>query len=120
MRFWESLQEALGTKLRLSYVYHPQMDGQTVRTIQSLDDLLRAYVLEQEGAWDGLLMLIKFIYNKKYRSSNGITPFEDLYGRRCMTPLCLYESGESVIFKSKIVQQTTNKVNMIWEKMKAS
>ncbi|MCI28811.1 retrotransposon protein, partial [Trifolium medium] len=46
-RFWEGLQEALGTKLRLSSAYHPQTDGQSERTIQSLEDLLRACVLEQ-------------------------------------------------------------------------
>jgi len=46
-KFLESLQAALGTKLRLSSAYHPQTDGQTERTIQSLEDLLRAYVLEQ-------------------------------------------------------------------------
>ncbi|MCI08737.1 retrotransposon protein, partial [Trifolium medium] len=51
-RFWESLQEALGTKLRLSSAYHPQTDGQSERTIQSLEDLLRACVLEQ-GLYTG-------------------------------------------------------------------
>lgn len=45
-RFWESLQEALGTKMKLSYVYHPHTNGQTERTIKSLEDLLRACVLE--------------------------------------------------------------------------
>ncbi|MCI52104.1 retrotransposon protein, partial [Trifolium medium] len=46
-RFWESLQETLGTKLRFSSTYHPQTDGQSERTIQSLEDLLKACVLEQ-------------------------------------------------------------------------
>jgi len=46
-RFWDSLQKALGTKVRLNSTYHPQTDGQSERTIQSLEDLLRAYVLEQ-------------------------------------------------------------------------
>jgi len=49
--FWESLQAVLGTKLRLSSAYHPQTDGQTERTIQSLEDLLRACVLEQGVSW---------------------------------------------------------------------
>lgn len=51
-RFWESLQGALGTNLRMSSAYHPQTDGQTKRTIQSLDNLWRACVLEKGGAWD--------------------------------------------------------------------
>src|SRR4051812_35744160 len=60
-KFWEGLQKALGTKLRLSSAYHPQMDGQTKRTIQSLEDLLRAYVLERGGTWDSYLPLIEFV-----------------------------------------------------------
>jgi transposase InsO family protein len=50
-KFWESLQVALGTKLRLSSAYHPHTNGQTERTIQSLEDLLRACVLEQGVSW---------------------------------------------------------------------
>ena len=73
--FWKSLQEALGSKLRLSSAYHPQTDGQTERTIQSLEDLLRACVLEQGGLWDTYLPLIEFTYNNIYHSSIGMAPF---------------------------------------------
>ncbi|MCH83701.1 retrotransposon protein [Trifolium medium] len=118
-RFWESLQEALGTKLRLSSAYHPQTDGQSERTIQSLEDLLRACVLEQGVSWDMCLPLIEFTYNNSFHSSIGMTPFEALYGRKCRTPLCWYESGENVILGLEIVQETTEKIKMIREKMKA-
>src|ERR1044072_7971206 len=74
--FWKSLQESLGSKLRLSTAYHPQTDGQTERTIQSLEDLLRACVLEQRGSWDTYLLLIEFTYNNSYHSSIGMAPFE--------------------------------------------
>jgi len=119
-RFWKSLQEALGSKLRLSSAYHPQTDGQSEKTIQSLEDLLRVCVLEQGGAWDSHLPLIEFTYNNSYHSSIGMAPFEALYGRRCRTPLCWFESGESVVLGPKLVHQTTEKVKMIREKMKAS
>ncbi|GAU36214.1 hypothetical protein TSUD_363690 [Trifolium subterraneum] len=119
-RFWESLQEALGTKLRLSSAYHPQTDGQSERTIQSLEDLLRACVLEQGESWDSCLPLIEFTYNNSFHSSIGMAPFEALYGRRCRTPLCWYESGETVVLGPDIVQETTEKIIMIQEKMKAS
>ncbi|KAI5436027.1 hypothetical protein KIW84_022457 [Lathyrus oleraceus] len=109
---------ALGTKLRLSSAYHPQTDGQTERTIQSLEDLLRACVLEKGGAWDCYLPLIEFTYNNSFHSSIGMAPFEALYGRRCRTPLCWYESGESVVVGPEIVQQTTEKIKMIQEKMR--
>jgi len=64
--------------------------------------------------------LIEFTYNNSYHSSIGIAPFEALYGRRCRTPLCWFELGESVVLGPDIVQQTTEKVKMIQEKMKAS
>ena len=78
--FWESLQEALGSKLRLSSAYHPQTDGQTERMIQSLEYLLRACVLEKGCSWDTYLPLIEFTYNNSYHSSIGMEPFEALYG----------------------------------------
>ncbi|MCI55145.1 retrotransposon protein, partial [Trifolium medium] len=61
--FWDSLQEALRTKLKLSSAYHPQTYGQTKRTIQSLEDLLRACVLEQRESWDSCLQSNEFTYN---------------------------------------------------------
>lgn len=89
--FWESLQEALGTKLRMSSTYHPQTDGQTERTIQSLEVLLRACVLEQGGTWDSYLPLVEFTYNNSFHASIGMALYEALYGRRCRTSLCWYE-----------------------------
>ena len=111
--FWESLQAALGTKLRLSSAYHPQTDGQTERTIQSLEDLLRACVFEQGVSWFECLPLIEFIYSNSFHSSIEMAPFEALYGRRCRTPLCWYESGESALLGPEVVQETTKKVKMI-------
>jgi len=118
--FWENLQAALGTKLRLSFAYHPQTDGQMERTIQSLEDLLRACVLEQGVSWDECLALIEFTYNNSFHSSIRMAPFEALYGRRCRTPSCWYESGESALLGPDVVQETTEKVKMIQEKMRAS
>ena len=96
------------------------MDGQTERTIQSLEDLLRACVLDQGGSWDSHLPLIEFTYNNSFHASIGMAPYEALYGRRCRTPLCWYESGESTVLGPKIVQETTTKIKMIQERMKAS
>ena len=83
--------------MRLSSAYHPQTDGQTERTIQYLEDFLRACWLVQGGAWDSHLPLIEFTYNNSFHASIGMAPYEALYGRRCRTPLCWYESGESVV-----------------------
>ncbi|XP_058774368.1 uncharacterized protein LOC131648646 [Vicia villosa] len=84
-------------------------DGQTERTIQSLEDLLRACVLEQGGSWSTYLPLIEFTYNNSHHSSIGMAPFEALYGRRCRTPLCWHESGEGVVLGPEIVRETTEK-----------
>ena len=73
--FWERLQDALGSKFRLSSAYHPQTVCHTESTIQSLVDLLRGYVLEQGGTWDSYLPLIEFTYNNSFYSSIGMAPF---------------------------------------------
>ncbi|GJT59933.1 putative reverse transcriptase domain-containing protein [Tanacetum coccineum] len=86
-RFWQSMQEALGTKLDMSMAYHPQTDGQSKHTIQTLEDMLRACVLEFEGSWDVHLLLVKFSYNNSYHSSVRCAPFEALYGRKCRSPI---------------------------------
>ncbi|GJS43796.1 putative reverse transcriptase domain-containing protein [Tanacetum coccineum] len=69
LRFWQSMQEALGTRLDMSTAYHPQTDGQSERTIQTLEDMLRACVLDFEGSWDVHLPLVEFLYNNSYHSS---------------------------------------------------
>ena len=103
----------MDTNLRLSSTYHPQTDSQAERTTQSLEDLLRACVLEQGGTWDSYLSLIEFTYNNSFHSIIGMAPYEALHGRRCMTYLCWYESSESVVLGPEIVQQTSDKIKMI-------
>ena len=87
-RFWQSLQAALVTQLRISSTYHPQTDRQFERTSQSLKDLLRSCVLDHMGNWNEVLPLVEFTYNNSYHSSIGMVPYEALCGRRCRTPLC--------------------------------
>ncbi|GJV23305.1 putative reverse transcriptase domain-containing protein [Tanacetum coccineum] len=78
LRFWQSIQEALGTRLNMSMAYHPQTDGQSERTIQNLEDMLRAYVLDFGGSWDVHLPLVEFSYNNSYHSSVRCVSFEAL------------------------------------------
>ncbi|GJX90962.1 putative reverse transcriptase domain-containing protein [Tanacetum coccineum] len=93
-RFWQSMQEALGTRLDMSTAYHPQTDGQSERTIQTLEDMLRACVLDFGGSWDVHLPLVEFSYNNSYHSSVRCAPFEALYGRKCRSPIMWVEVGE--------------------------
>ncbi|KAK7266501.1 hypothetical protein RIF29_19145 [Crotalaria pallida] len=119
-RFRQSLQQALGTELKLSSAYHPQTDGQTERTIQSWQDLLRTCTLEQQRSWEQLLPLVEFTYNNSYHSSIGMAPYEALYGRRCWTPLCWFQVRESQLIGLDVVQETTKRVKMIQEKTKTA
>nr|GEY93321.1 reverse transcriptase domain-containing protein [Tanacetum cinerariifolium] len=82
-RLWRSLQEALGTRLDMSTAYHPKIDGQSKRTIQTLEDMLKACVIDFRGSWDRHLPLVEFSYNNSYHISMKAAPFEALYGRKC-------------------------------------
>nr|GEX97917.1 hypothetical protein [Tanacetum cinerariifolium] len=82
-RFWRSLQESLGTSLDMSTTYHAQTDGQSERTIQTLEDMLRACVIDFGSGWDMHLPLVEFSYDNSYHASIKAAPFEALYGRKC-------------------------------------
>ncbi|GJQ93809.1 putative reverse transcriptase domain-containing protein [Tanacetum coccineum] len=119
-RCWQTVQNALGTRLDMSTAYHPQMDGQSERTIQTLEDMLRACVIDFGGSWDVHLPLAEFSYNNSYHSSIRCAPFEALYGRKCRSPVLWAEIGESSLIGPELVQETTDKVVLIKEKLKAA
>ena len=96
-RFWGSLQQALGTKLHFSTAFHPQTDGQSERTIKTLEDMLRACVLEFQGSWDDYVTLIEFSYNNHYHNSIVMAPYEALYGRKCRCPVYWDEEGTRIL-----------------------
>ena len=117
-QFWQSLQRALSTQLNFSTVFHPQTDGQSKRVIHILEDMLRACVLDFGGNWADCLPLVEFAYNYNYQSSIDMTPYEALYGRPCRSPLCWIELGDSHLLGPKIIQETTEKIQLIKEKLK--
>ena len=117
-RFWPSLQTALGTRLHFSTAFHPQTDGQSERTIQTLEDMLRACVMEFKGSWDTHLALMEFAYNNSYQTSIEMAPFEALYGRKCRTPVCWDEVGERRLVGPELVQITSEKVKVVRDNLK--
>ncbi|KAJ9560905.1 hypothetical protein OSB04_006065 [Centaurea solstitialis] len=119
-RFWERFHSELGTKLHFSTAYHPQTDGQSEHTIQTLEDMLRACVLDFGGSWDTYLPLAEFSYNNSYHSSIGMPPFEMLYGRRCRTPICWGEVGQRVLGSTEVVQRTTEDIQRIRERLRTA
>ncbi|GJT88441.1 putative reverse transcriptase domain-containing protein [Tanacetum coccineum] len=76
------LRSALGTQLDMSTAYHPETDGQSERTIQTLEDMLQAYVIDFGKGWERNLPLVDFPYNNSYHASIKAAPFEALYGRK--------------------------------------
>ncbi|GKA35612.1 putative reverse transcriptase domain-containing protein [Tanacetum coccineum] len=87
-RFWRTLQKALSTSLDMSMAYHPETDGQSERTIQTLEDMLRACVIDFRKGWVNRLPFVEFSYNNSYHASIKAAPFEALYGRKCRSPVC--------------------------------
>ncbi|GJW98698.1 putative reverse transcriptase domain-containing protein [Tanacetum coccineum] len=112
-RFWKSLQEAMGTQLDMSTAYHPETDGQSERTIQTLEDMLRACVIDFGSSWDRHLPLVEFSYNNSYHASIKAAPFEALYGRKCRSPVCWSEVGDSQLTGPELVRETTEKIVQI-------
>ena len=82
-RFWPSLQAALGTRFHFSTTFHPRTDGQSEKIIQTLEDMLRACVMEFKGSWDTHLALMDFVFNNSYQARIEMAPFEALNGRKC-------------------------------------
>ncbi|GKB25452.1 putative reverse transcriptase domain-containing protein [Tanacetum coccineum] len=117
---WQALQEALGTKLHMSTAYHPKTDGQSERTIQTLEDMLRACVMDFGGSWDTHLPLVEFSYNNSYHTSVKCAPFEALYGQKCRSPVIWTEVGESQLIGPELVQETTKKIFQIKERLKTA
>jgi hypothetical protein len=119
-RYWQKLHECLDTRLNFSSSYHPQTDGQTERTNQVLEDMLRACALKHGGSWDKSLPYAEFSYNNSYQASLKMSPFEALYGRKCMTPLYWDQTGERQFFGPEIIQEAEEQVRQIRENLRTA
>ncbi|GKD26165.1 putative reverse transcriptase domain-containing protein, partial [Tanacetum coccineum] len=112
-RFWQTIQKALETRLDMSTAYHPHTDDQSKRTIQTLEDMLRACVLDFEGSWDVHISLVEFSYKNSYHSSVRCALFEAFYGRKFRSPIMWAEVGEGQLIGLELVQETTEKISQI-------
>nr|GFC74601.1 reverse transcriptase domain-containing protein [Tanacetum cinerariifolium] len=117
---WRSLQNALSTRLDISTAYHPETDGQSERTIQTLEDMLRACAIDLGKGWVNHLPLVEFSYNNSYHATIKAIPFEAFYGLKCRLPVCWTEVGEAQILGPELIQETTNKIVPIKQKMQAA
>ncbi|KAH0650287.1 hypothetical protein KY284_030199 [Solanum tuberosum] len=118
--FWKSFQKGLGTQVNLSTTFHPQTDGQAERTIHTLEDMLRACVIDFKGSWDDHLPLIEFAYNNNYHSSIQMAYYKALYRRICRSPVVLLKVGEAALIGPDSVHDAMEKVQKIRDRLKTA
>nr|CAD1832740.1 unnamed protein product [Ananas comosus var. bracteatus] len=113
----EFKDDALGTRLDFSTTFHPQSDRQSEHTIQTLEDTLRACVIDFQGGWSQHLPMAEFAYNNNYQASIKVAPFEALYGRKCRSPLHWSEVGERLALGPDVLQEAEDKVHLTRERL---
>nr|GEX12714.1 putative reverse transcriptase domain-containing protein [Tanacetum cinerariifolium] len=118
--FWKSFQKALGTNLDMSTAYHPETDRQSERTIQTLKDMLWAWVIDFGKGWVKHLPLVEFSYNNSYHASIKVAPYKALYGQKCRSPVCWAEVGEAQLTGPEMIQETTEKIILIKQRIQAA
>ncbi|GJT00402.1 putative reverse transcriptase domain-containing protein [Tanacetum coccineum] len=104
----------------MSTAYHPETDGQSERTIQTPEDMLRACVINFGKGWVKHLPLAGFSYNNSYHASINAAPYEPLYGQKCRSPVCRAEVGKAQLTGPELIQETTEKIVMIKQRMQAA
>ncbi|GJR94205.1 retrotransposon protein, putative, ty3-gypsy subclass [Tanacetum coccineum] len=115
--FWQSLNKVLGTQLDMSTAYHPSTDGQSERTNQTLEHMLRAYVIDFGKGWDRHLPLVEFSYNNSYHTSIKAASFEALYGRKYQSLVCW---AEAQLTGPEIIHETTKNIIQIKKRIQAA
>jgi transposase InsO family protein len=118
--FWQHLHEALGMHLKFSSAYHPHKDGQTERTNQILEDMLRNCALQDKLGWDKRLPYAEFSYNNSYKPSLKMSPIQALYGRNCRTRLHWDQPGERQVFNLDILLEAEENIKMVRENLKTT
>jgi transposase InsO family protein len=119
-RFWKSFHENMVTKLNFSLAYHPHTDGQTERTNQVLEYMLRACTLQHGSSWDKSLPYAEFSYDNSYQASLKMSSFETLYGRKCRTTLYWDQTGERQFFGPELIQEAEEQVRIIRENLRVA
>ncbi|GJY35654.1 putative reverse transcriptase domain, ribonuclease H-like domain, aspartic peptidase domain protein [Tanacetum coccineum] len=104
----------------MSTAYHPETNGQSERTIQTLEDMIRACVIDFGKGWEKHLPLAEFSYNNSYHASIKAAPFEALYGRKCRSPVCWAEVGDVQLTGPEIIHETTKKIVQIRQHFQAA
>eukprot|EP00253_Pinus_taeda_P016605 PITA_16605 len=118
--FWKTLFVELGTQLNFSTAYHPQTDGQTERVNQMVEDMLRAYVMQQPTRWEDYLHLVEFAHNNSYHTSTQMSPFEVMYGRKCRTPTSWGGPDDKLSLGPEMLKEMEDMVKRVRVNLKAA
>nr|GEU86494.1 putative reverse transcriptase domain-containing protein [Tanacetum cinerariifolium] len=118
--FWRSFQKALSSDISMSTTYHPKTDGQSERTIKTLEDMLRACVIDFGQGWVKHLPLCEFSYNNSYHASIKVAPYEAIYGQKCRSLVCWAKVGEAQLTGPELIQETTEKIVLIKQRIQAA
>ena len=107
----------MGTELQMSSADHPQMDGQSERTIQIFEDMLRACCMDWGRSWEQYLALTEFAYNNSFQASIRMPLFDALCGRPCRLSLCWEEPGDRAMLSPDFVQECNEKILLIRQRL---
>ena len=99
--------------MKVSTDFYPQMDGQTESTIQTLEDMLRACIIDFKENWDNHFPLVEISYNNSYHSSISMATYESLYCRRCKSLIGWFEVGDYSLLSPNLIYKTLEKVSII-------
>ena len=118
--FWKSFQKSLGAQVNVSTTFHLQTDGQEERTIQTLEDILRSLLLNFKGSWGNHLPFIEFDYNNSFHSSIKMSPYEALYGPKCISLIGWLETGQTALFGPNLIHQAMEKVKVLQQRLETA
>jgi hypothetical protein len=116
--FWKGLFKGIGKSLNFRTSYHPEIDGQTERVNQVIEDMLRMYVMDKPSKQEDYLHLVEFTYKNEYQASLKMIPFEELYGRRCNTPVSWDNPTNHVVVGTNILQEMEEQMVKIRKNIK--
>jgi hypothetical protein len=118
--FWKGLLNGFGTNLNFSTTYHPELDEQTERVNQVIEDMLRMYVMDKPSKWEDYLHLVELSYNNGYQTSLKMSPFEALYGRKCNTPVSWDNLADITMVGPDLIREMEEKMLKIKQNLKVS
>nr|GFB75837.1 reverse transcriptase domain-containing protein [Tanacetum cinerariifolium] len=120
VKFLEVFTRVVGDKFGYEHCLPSQTNGQSKRTIQTLEDMLRACVIDFGSRWDKHLPLAEFSYNNSYHASIKAAPFEALYGRKCRSHVCWSEVGDAQLTRPEMIRETTEIIVQIKNRLLAA